>query len=159
MIEVDLCCMPPEAMSTTPAPSHVSASTTCPTITKTLNLHTEGAFKQVQQTSPVLQCLSPSTAPQEDTAICGLRCSTPTKVEDPLRLEGADSATPEPNAISSQVLQCITMPENIHISVLTSHSPSLSPLLKSPNAASISSTPQSETCPRADLGALSEEVL
>ena len=48
MIEVDLCCMPPVAMSTTLAPSHVSASTTQPTIAKTLNLHIEGAFEQVE---------------------------------------------------------------------------------------------------------------
>ena len=52
MIEVDLSCMPHKAMSTTLAASHVSASETWPTIAKTFNLHIEGAFKQVQQTSP-----------------------------------------------------------------------------------------------------------
>ena len=53
----------------------------------------------------------------------------------------------------------MAMPNDIHISVPISHLSSPPPVLKSLTVASIISTPQSETHPRADLGALSEEVL
>ena len=85
MIEVDLCCMPPEAMSTTQAPSHVYASTTCPTITKTLNLHIEGAFKQVQQTSPTtLTPVYQHSTPRRKLPFMALGAPPPTGVEDSL---------------------------------------------------------------------------
>ena len=130
-----------------------------PTIAKTLNLQIQGALEQLQQTSPhnFIACL-PAQNPQEEAAICGLGCSNPTGVEDPLELEGADSAMPEPMATSLQVLQCTTIPDNIHISVPISYSLSLPPVSISPTGTSIASTPQSETHPRADLGTQSEEV-
>ena len=59
----------------------------------------------------------------------------------------------------SQVLQCIATPDDIHVSVLISHLPSLPLVSKSLIVASVASTPQSETQPRADQGTLSEEVL
>ena len=110
MIEVDLCCMPPEAMSNIPSPSHVSTSATYPTITKALNLHTEGVLKQVQQTSPTISMpVSQHSTPRKKPPSMALGAPPPTKVEHPLRLEGAGSATPELIATSSQVQQHVTI--------------------------------------------------
>ena len=154
MIEVDLCCMPPKALHTNLAPSHVSASATHPTNTKTINLCIEGAFKQVQWTSPATSMpVSQHSTSRGKLPSVTLGAPHPTKVEDSLRLEGPDSAAPELIAISSQVLQCVTMPDNIHLSVLTSHSPSLPLVSKNLTVASVAFTPQSETHTRVDLGA------
>ena len=83
----------------------------------------------------------------------------PTRVEDLLRLEGADLVMPELMATSSQVLQYAAMPDDFPTSVLTSHSPSMPPVVKSLTVASVASTPPSETHSRVGLGTLSKEVL
>ena len=80
-------------------------------------------------------------------------------VEDPLGPEGADSSAPKPLATSSQASQHMAMPDDIPTIVPISHSQSLPPAPKTPTVASIPSTPWSGTHPRADPGALSEEVL
>ena len=141
MIEVDLCSMTPEAISTTPAPSHVSAGTTQPTIAKTLNLHIQGAFEQVQQTLPTTSMpVSQHSSPRWKLPSTAMGGPCPTRVEDPLRLEGADSAVLMLMASSSQVPHHVAMPNNILISVLTCHSLSPPPVSKSLTVASIAST-------------------
>ena len=101
----------------------------------------------------------PAWHPWEEAAICSLGCSTPTRVEDPLGPGGADSATPKLMATSSQALQCATTSDDILTTIPISHSPFPPPTSKTPTVASIPSTPWSEDHPRADPGALSEEVL
>ena len=83
----------------------------------------------------------------------------PMGVEDPLSPEGPDSAMPKPLATSSQVSQHMAMSEDIPTTVPISHSPSPPPASKTLTVASVPSTPWSGPHPRADPGALSEEVL
>ena len=62
-----------------------------------------------------------------------------TRAEDPLGLQGIDSAVPDPMATSSQVSPHVVMPENIPSIVQVSHSPSLPTMPRTPEMASISS--------------------
>ena len=83
MIEVDLCSMPPEAISTTPAPSHVSTGATWPTVTEILNLHMQeggtwcapGSIASFQPLWP--QKCHPQTSSKilEGTQLCWWPCS------------------------------------------------------------------------------------
>ena len=99
--EVDLCSMKSRANSTTSAPSPISSVKPQPTITETLNLHIQGALEQLQQTSPATSMpVSQHSIPRRKLPSAALGAPPCTRVEDPLRLEGADSATPEPMATS-----------------------------------------------------------
>ena len=81
------------------------------------------------------------------------------RAEDPLGLEGTDSAIPYLMATSSQASPHAVMPENIPNIIQVSHSSPLHTVLKTLKAASISPTPQSQAPPRADPADLSDEVL
>ena len=70
--------MTPEAMSTTPALSHVSTSATQPAIAETLNFHIQGAFEQVQWTSPATSTpVSQHSTPRRKPPSVGLGAPTP----------------------------------------------------------------------------------
>ena len=160
MIEVDLCSMPPEAVSTTLTPTHVFTSTTQPTITKILNLHIQGAFEQVQQTSSTTSMpVSQHSAPRRKLPSMALGAPTPHWSRRSTQTGGSRLSHAQANVFPSQMPQCMVMPSDNHVSLPISHSPSLPPVLKSLTVASVAFTPWSETCFRADLGALYEEVL
>ena len=61
-----------------------------------------------------------------------------TRVEDPLSLEGMDSATPDAMATYSQASPCEAMPEHTPNTIQVSHSPSLPVASKTLDVASIS---------------------
>ena len=81
-----------------------------------------------------------------------------TRVEDPLGLEGMDSATPDPMATSSQASLGEVMLEHAPNIVQGNHSPSQPTISKTPDMASISPSPQSWP-PRASPTGLTNEVL
>ena len=160
MIEVDLCSMKPKAISTTPVPPLFPTIEPQPNITETLNLHIQGALEQLQQTLPATSMpVSQHSTPRRKLPSMALGAPPPTRVEDPLGLEGADSSAAELLPTSSQALQHMAMPDDIPTTVLISHSPFPPPASKTLTVASIPSTPQSGTHPRADQGTLSKEVL
>ena len=114
MIEVDLCSIKPEAISTTPAPPLFSAIEPWPNITETLNLHIQRALEWLQQTSPTtFMPVSQHNTPRRRLPSAALGAPPFTRVEDLLGLERADSAMPELMATSSQALQCAAMPDDI----------------------------------------------
>ena len=145
--------MRPKAMSTTPAQPHISASVTQPTIAKTLNLHIQGAFKQVQWTSPTTSMpVSQHSTSRRKLPSVALGAPPPTRVEK-TQSDWREQTQPCP---SQWLLTC-----RCHnawpcpmtsTSVPISHSPSLPPVSKCLTVPSIASTPKSETCPMADLG-------
>ena len=95
MIEVELCSMKPEVISTTLAPPLFSAIKPQPNITKILNLHIQGALEQLQQTSPTTSMpVSQHSTPRRKLPSAALGALPPTRVEDPLDLEEAGSSMP-----------------------------------------------------------------
>ena len=82
-----------------------------------------------------------------------------TSAEDPLGLKGTDLAIHDLMATSLQASLHVVMPENIPRIIQVSHSSSPPTMLLSPEAASISPSPQSQTPSRADPADLTEEVL
>ena len=120
MIAVDLCSMPPRLLA--PPQHHPMFPLAQPglLLPKPLTSIFRRLLNRYSGPPPPLQHLSLSTGPQRKPPSVALGAPPSTRVEGPLRLEGADSAIPEPIATSSQVLQCAVMPDNIHISVPTS---------------------------------------
>ena len=160
MKEVDLCSMKPKAISTTLVPHLFSTIKPQPNITKTLNLHIQGALDRLQWTFPTTSIpIFQHSTPRRKLPLVALGAPPTMGAEDPLGLERADLATPKPLATSSWVLQHMAMPEDIPTTVPISHSPSPTPASQTLTAASIPSTPWSGTHPRAGPGILSEEVL
>ena len=160
MIEVDLCSMKPEAISTTPVPPLFSVIKTQPNITETLNLNIQGAVEWLHWAfSTASMPASQHGTPRRRPPSVALGDLPPIRVEDPLSLEGADSAMPKLMATSPSALQHMAMPDDILTTVPISHSPSLLPALRTPTAASSPTTPWSESHPSTDPGVLSEEVL
>ena len=160
MIEVDLCSTKPKAISTTLVPPVFSAIESQPNIAKTLNLHIQGVLEWLQQTSPTTSMpVSQHSTPGKKLPSVALGAPPSTRVEDPLSLEGADSAMPKLMATSSQVFQHVALPDNILTTIPISHSPSPPPRLKTLIVTSVPFTPWLETCPRVDPGTLSEEAL
>ena len=82
-----------------------------------------------------------------------------TKVEDPLGLEGMDSATPDPMATSSQASPDEASSEHAPNTIQASHSSSLPAASKMPDVASISPDIQSRFPHRASPTSLPDEVL
>ena len=133
-----------------------------PNIAKTLNLYIQGALGWLQQTFPTTSTPVPQHSnPGRKLPSVALGAPPPTEVEDPLCPEGADSSVYKLLATSTQALQhmAMPMPNDIPTTVPISHSLSPPPASKTLTAASVPSIPQSGIHPRADPGALSEEVL
>ena len=82
-----------------------------------------------------------------------------TRAEDPLVMKGMELAICDLMATSLQASPCAVMPENIPSIVQVSHSPSPPTMLRSPEMASISPTPHSQTPTRANPANLMDEVL
>ena len=78
MTEVDLCCMIPEAISTTPVTPHFSAIKPQPNITETLTLHIQGALERLQQTIPTTSVpISKHSSPWREVPLVALGAPPP----------------------------------------------------------------------------------
>ena len=115
-----------------------------------LNLHLQGALEWLQQTSLATSApTSQHSMLRRKPTSTALGVPSSTRAEDPLGLEGTDSAIPDLMATSSQTSPGEVTPDHIPITIQISYSPSLPAMLKTLDAASISPSPQFEP-PRAD---------
>ena len=142
MIEMDLCSARSKVISTEPVPPLFSAIEPQPNMAKTLNPHVQGVLERLQWTFPATSMpVFQHSTPGRKLSSVAMGPPLPTRVEDPLSPEGADSAMSEPLATSSQVSQCMATPKDIPTTVPISHSPHPPPVVKTPTATSIPSTP------------------
>ena len=159
-IEVYLSITEPKATDTTPIPPPFSDIETPHDISAAFNLHLQGALKWLQWTSLTTSApISQHSMPGRKAPSATLGAPLSSRADDPLGLEGMDSAIPDPMATSSQAYPHVAKPESIPSIIQVSHSPSLPTMMKTPKAASISPTPQSQAPPRANPADLSNEVL
>ena len=109
-----------------------------------LNLHLQRALEQLQQTSPATSApTSQHSMPKGKLPSVALGAPFSTRAEDPLSLEGMDSAIPDPMPISLQASLGEVMLEHIPSTVQVSHLPSPCAVSKTLDAASIPPSPQS----------------
>ena len=140
------------------SPQSVRTEPVTPTLMETL-LHLQGALKQLQWTSPTVPApISQHSMPRRKLLSVALDALTSTRVEDPLGLEGMDSATPDPMATSSQASPGKALLEHTPKTIQVSHSPSPPAAPKTPNVASISPGTQAQLPSRTSPTGLPDEV-
>ena len=145
MIEVVLSGTESKTASPTQVPPLLLAIKPLHDIAMVLNLHLPGALEWPQWTSPAASApTSQHSMPGRKLLSAALGAPPSTRTEDPLSLEGTDSAIPDPMATSSQASLGEVMLEHIANIVQVGHSPSLPTILKTPDVASISPSPQSQ---------------
>ena len=164
IIEVVLGSMEPETANTTQVPTTLLAIEPPCDITAVPNQHLLGAFEQLQWTSATSAPASQHSMPQHSTPkrkppSAALGALPSTRAEDPLGLQGMDSAIPDLMATSSQASTAKVMPEHISSTIWVSHSPSLHAMSKTLDAASISPCPQGQVPLRANPTDLPNKVL
>ena len=116
-------------------------------------------MEQEQWTSPTtLTPVSQHSMLGREPLLAALGAPPSPTAEDPLRLEGMDSAIPGPMATSTQASPQVAMSGNIPSVVPVSHSPSPPTVLKTPEVAGISSIPQTQVPPVVSPANLTEEV-
>ena len=153
MIQEDLCGMKSEAISTTLVPPLFSAIKPQPKITKTLNLHIQGALERLQWTFHATSMhVSQHSIPGREPPSVALGAPTPHQRRRPTQHLGSRLICAQAIGHFSQALQHVALPNDIPTSVPISHSPSPPLAPKTQTVASIPSTPWSGTCLRADPG-------
>ena len=123
-------------------------------------LHLQGVFEQLQQTSPTVPVpIFWHSMPKGKPTSVVLGAPPSTRAEDPLGLEGMDSAASDTMATSSQASPGKAMPEHAPNTVWVSNTPSPPVASKTPDMASISLCAWSPFPPRASPTGLPDEVL